>query len=166
MGGGRGVPSPSSACGSDHEPNRWYWRCCGCCCRCVCRGGYLATLVVAYAVGLALANAAVYWMEMGQPALLYLVPTCLGTMTYLGWRRNELSQLWDGPRVLKAADDIVFGPATTTTTSSASQHQQHAPLPTNDDEDYDGADIVLAPPSAVTDEEEDDAMAVAATASP
>lgn len=57
-----------------------------------------------------MANVAVYAMNMGQPALLYLVPCTLGTMSYMGWKRQELRQLWDGPRVLSTADDIVYGP--------------------------------------------------------
>ena len=48
-------------------------------------------------------------MNMGQPALLYLVPCCLGTMAYLGWRRGELRDLWDGPRAIRIADAIAFG---------------------------------------------------------
>lgn len=72
-------------------------------------GTYFGPLVVAYAIGLCMANVAVYVMNMGQPALLYLVPYCLGTMTVLGYRRNELSQLWHGPTVLAAADRIAYG---------------------------------------------------------
>lgn len=74
-----------------------------------CSGGYFGPLVVAYAVGLLMANTAVYVMEMGQPALLYLVPCCLGTMVFMGWRRKELSALWDGPRVIRTADVMLFG---------------------------------------------------------
>ena len=76
-----------------------------------CAGGgyYFIPIVVAYAIGLLMANVAVYMMEMGQPALLYLVPCTLGTMTFLGWRRHELRSLWDGPNVLRSADQIVYG---------------------------------------------------------
>mmetsp|Transcript_9476 Transcript_9476/g.17182 ORF Transcript_9476/g.17182 Transcript_9476/m.17182 type:complete len:753 (-) Transcript_9476:120-2378(-) len=76
-----------------------------------CSGGcgYYGPLVVAYAVGLMMANMAVYLMNMGQPALLYLVPCCLGTMAFLGWRRNELDQLWHGPKLLTTADSILYG---------------------------------------------------------
>ena len=66
-------------------------------------------MVVAYAIGLGMANVAVYVMKMGQPALLYLVPCCLGTMVGLGWHRHELRQLWEGPKVLETAEAIVFG---------------------------------------------------------
>eukprot|EP00536_Pseudo-nitzschia_multiseries_P007189 jgi/Psemu1/195021/e_gw1.166.109.1 len=72
-------------------------------------GYYFVPVVVAYAVGLFMANAAVYLMNMGQPALLYLVPCTLGTMTYKGWKRNELVSLWNGPRVLKQADYVCYG---------------------------------------------------------
>jgi len=72
--------------------------------------GYFPATVVAYAIGLAMANIAVYVMRMGQPALLYLVPCCLGTMVYLGWRRGELSELWNTPKVLASCDEILYGP--------------------------------------------------------
>eukprot|EP00584_Thalassiosira_punctigera_P008354 CAMPEP_0172528300 /NCGR_PEP_ID=MMETSP1067-20121228/2733_1 /TAXON_ID=265564 ORGANISM="Thalassiosira punctigera, Strain Tpunct2005C2" /NCGR_SAMPLE_ID=MMETSP1067 /ASSEMBLY_ACC=CAM_ASM_000444 /LENGTH=938 /DNA_ID=CAMNT_0013312187 /DNA_START=96 /DNA_END=2912 /DNA_ORIENTATION=+ len=77
-----------------------------CCC---CRGGYFGPVVVAYAIGLLMANAAVYIMEMGQPALLYLVPCCLGTMMYMGHRAGELNDLWEGPSVIRAADRLMYG---------------------------------------------------------
>jgi signal peptide peptidase-like protein 2B len=73
------------------------------------RGYYFVPLVISYAIGLMMANVAVYVMEMGQPALLYLVPCTLGTMIYLGWKQHELRALWDGPRVLLTADSIVYG---------------------------------------------------------
>jgi hypothetical protein len=107
-------------------------------------GYYFIPLVVAYAVGLFMANVAVYVMNMGQPALLYLVPCTLGTMSFLGWRRQELRQLWEGPRVLKTADQIVYGrPA------QQQQQQQSQSLsdPSNtsgnnaDDDDDDQGDL-------------------------
>lgn len=79
------------------------------CCSSLCNGGYFAPVVVSYAVGLMMANTAVYVMQMGQPALLYLVPCCLGTVCWLGWRRGELDELWHGPRVVRAADRLVYG---------------------------------------------------------
>lgn len=72
-------------------------------------GYYFVPLILSYAVGLFMANAAVYIMEMGQPALLYLVPCTLGTMAYKGWKRNELMALWNGPKILKQADFICYG---------------------------------------------------------
>mmetsp|Transcript_14705 Transcript_14705/g.30404 ORF Transcript_14705/g.30404 Transcript_14705/m.30404 type:complete len:259 (+) Transcript_14705:1-777(+) len=71
-------------------------------------GYYFVPLVVSYAIGLFMANAAVYLMQMGQPALLYLVPCTLGTMTYKGWKRNELMSLWNGPKILKHADYVCY----------------------------------------------------------
>mmetsp|Transcript_7099 Transcript_7099/g.10173 ORF Transcript_7099/g.10173 Transcript_7099/m.10173 type:complete len:872 (+) Transcript_7099:22-2637(+) len=68
--------------------------------------GYLTPLTVAYAVGLGFANMAVYLMNRGQPALLYIVPCCLLTMVYLGWRRKELKELWVGPKEIRLADKI------------------------------------------------------------
>ena len=35
-------------------------------------------------------------MAQGQPALLYLVPCTLITAVVIGWKRGELSQLWNG----------------------------------------------------------------------
>ena len=55
-------------------------------CSCCFSNGYFGPVMVAYAIGLFMANAAVYIMEMGQPALLYLVPCCLGTMVCMGRR--------------------------------------------------------------------------------
>lgn len=71
--------------------------------------GYFPYLVVAYAIGLAMANAAVYLMKMGQPALLYLVPCCLGTMVYLGRKRGELDDLWENSKVINSCDEILYG---------------------------------------------------------
>ena len=88
-----------------------------------CSGGYFPPLIVAYAIGLLMANVAVYVMEMGQPALLYLVPCTLGTMTFMGWRRNELRGLWDGPRLIATADQIVYGRNASTTNGSSSTDQ-------------------------------------------
>jgi hypothetical protein len=101
MGGGNGsvrsYTCPEDRCGGSFR---------------ICNGGYFAPLIVAYAIGLLMANAAVYLMNTGQPALLYLVPCCLGTMVYLGWRRNELRGLWHGPKAIRTADAIVYGEET------------------------------------------------------
>jgi signal peptide peptidase-like protein 2B len=71
-------------------------------------GYYFLPLVISYAVGLLMANAAVYLMEMGQPALLYIVPCTLGCMAYKGWQRNDFMLLWNGPKNLKQADRICY----------------------------------------------------------
>mmetsp|Transcript_31189 Transcript_31189/g.68468 ORF Transcript_31189/g.68468 Transcript_31189/m.68468 type:complete len:1004 (-) Transcript_31189:186-3197(-) len=85
------------------------YNCLTVCCRSLCSGGYLIPVTVAYAVGLCMANVAVYLMQMGQPALLYLVPCCLGTITFLGWRNHELGELWEGPKAIKTADAMMYG---------------------------------------------------------
>ena len=68
-------------------------------------GGYLLPLTMAYAVGLLFGDLAVVWLDSGQPALLYLVPTCLGTLVIFGWQ--ELDDLWKGPKVIRWADNLV-----------------------------------------------------------
>lgn len=73
-------------------PKHWY-------------NGYLFPLVVAYAIGLLAANIAVVLMQRGQPALLYIVPACLGTVFVVG--RKELGELWRGPQVIQTANRIV-----------------------------------------------------------
>ena len=72
-------------------PHKWYQ-------------GYFFPLMVAYAVGLLLANVAVVLMQRGQPALLYLVPCCLGTMAVVG--RKEWSDMWVNCKVLRTADKL------------------------------------------------------------
>ena len=69
--------------------------------------GYFGPLMIAYGIGLIAAYLAVWGMQMGQPALLYLVPATLGTMFFLGWRRRELSDLWRGPKLLIKANRMV-----------------------------------------------------------
>eukprot|EP00591_Stephanopyxis_turris_P012612 CAMPEP_0195509108 /NCGR_PEP_ID=MMETSP0794_2-20130614/2133_1 /TAXON_ID=515487 /ORGANISM="Stephanopyxis turris, Strain CCMP 815" /LENGTH=685 /DNA_ID=CAMNT_0040636243 /DNA_START=250 /DNA_END=2307 /DNA_ORIENTATION=- len=76
------------------------------CCKSGVCSGYFYPVLVAYAVGLMLANMAVYLMKMGQPALLYLVPCCLGTMCFIAWSKGEMRDLWEGPKVLVTADRI------------------------------------------------------------
>ena len=48
-------------------------------------------------------------MQMGQPALLYLVPCCLGTISFLGWKKGEMKELWDGPDAIRDADAMLYG---------------------------------------------------------
>ena len=85
-------------------------------------GYYFIPLVISYAIGLCMANTAVYLMNMGQPALLYIVPCTLGTMAYKGWKRNELMSLWNGPEILKQADRICFGSPSSTATSGGADN--------------------------------------------
>lgn len=60
---------------------------------------YFRLMAVGYAVGLALANLAVMITEMGQPALMYLVPTTLGTLIVASKRNGDFRALWVGAGV-------------------------------------------------------------------
>jgi len=56
----------------------------------------LLSLLSAYGIGLLITFVALAVMQMGQPALLYLVPcTLLTSLTVALWRR-ELPQFWTG----------------------------------------------------------------------
>jgi signal peptide peptidase-like 2B len=150
MGGGHGNLNSSYAC-----PERKL------CYNCtLCSGGYFWPAVLAYAVGLCMANMAVYLMEMGQPALLYLVPCCLGTVLGMGYRRNEVKELWDGPKIIRAADAIVYPDEYqqgdgSTESSAAKTH--HEPLPQTDADDDDAVGLnVPTIPSARDDNDDHD----------
>lgn len=117
--GGNGNTSNSYSC-----PERKYCGGCG-----LCSGGYFPPMVVAYAVGLLMANVAIYVMRMGQPALLYLVPACLGTLCFMGWRRGELKDMWEDPKIIRTADSLIYGH------SSHAALALHTPLPQEDDDD-------------------------------
>ena len=58
--------------------------------------GYFVPMVVGYGVGLAVAIVASMLMQMGQPALLYLVPCTLWPFLILAARRGHLRELWGG----------------------------------------------------------------------
>ena len=147
MGGGNGSLGRSYTC-----PERKY---CGSTCW---TGGYYIPGVIAYGIGLMMADVAVYLMDMGQPALLYLVPCCLGMVLFIGWWRIELADLWDGPRAIRAADVICYGePQHDTAEGNA-----HAPIPQQEDDHFEGSNsknysydsvIALSVPSA-TDEDD------------
>ena len=134
LGGGNGSINSYASC-----PERKLCWNCG-----LCSGGYFLPLVVSYAVGLAMANAAVYLMQMGQPALLYLVPCTLGTLSFMGWRRQELKDLWDGPKAIRAADNIIYGE------DEGAPSSGHEPLPTSEE---DGGLETPIVPSAEDDQE-------------
>jgi len=58
--------------------------------------GYFLPAVVGYFVGLCVTIVALMVMQMGQPALLYLVPGTLGTTLVIALWRAEFSCLWEG----------------------------------------------------------------------
>lgn len=55
---------------------------------------YFLTNVVCYALGLVTTVAVMYFFNAAQPALLYLVPACLGGSLAVGLARGELSLLF------------------------------------------------------------------------
>ncbi|XP_074264195.1 signal peptide peptidase-like 3 [Silene latifolia] len=57
--------------------------------------GYFLWLTIGYGIGLFVTYLALYLMEQGQPALLYLVPCTLGVAVILGLVRGELKELWN-----------------------------------------------------------------------
>lgn len=57
---------------------------------------YYRSMCIGYMVGLGMANVAVTLMQIGQPALMYLVPTTLGTLLVLSWQNGDLRALWIG----------------------------------------------------------------------
>jgi len=59
------------------------------------RGGYFIPLCILYGIGLAMADLAVYMTDQGQPALLYIVPCCLGGILIMAWTRKDLVHMWD-----------------------------------------------------------------------
>ncbi|XP_078442179.1 SIGNAL PEPTIDE PEPTIDASE-LIKE 1 [Wolffia australiana] len=58
---------------------------------------YIVYAVSGYAIGLVAALAAGILTRSPQPALLYLVPSTLGPVMLISWRRKDLAELWEGP---------------------------------------------------------------------
>lgn len=69
--------------------------------KCCSERSYFRLMVIGYAIGLMMANIAVYAMKMGQPALLYLVPCTLGVFALVSYREGTLLQMWQGPPALQ-----------------------------------------------------------------
>ncbi|XP_025082191.1 signal peptide peptidase-like 2A isoform X2 [Pomacea canaliculata] len=61
-----------------------------------CRLLYFLASSAAYVVGLVLTGVALYGMQSGQPALLYLVPCTLFTTVVIALVRQELGHMWRG----------------------------------------------------------------------
>jgi hypothetical protein len=74
-----------------NAPERWYQ-------------GYFFPLTVAYAFGLLITFSVLVITGEGQPALLYLAPTCLTAMFIVG--RKEIKELWGDSRTLRLADKL------------------------------------------------------------
>ncbi|KAK7944727.1 hypothetical protein WMY93_000455 [Mugilogobius chulae] len=84
---------------------------------------YFVACTVAYGVGLLITFVALALMQMGQPALLYLVPcTLLTSLTVALWRR-ELPQFWTGNGFVPA---VALAPITCTQTPAPSAETEEA----------------------------------------
>jgi len=59
---------------------------------------YYIAAVFGYSIGMILTFVALYFMESGQPALLYLVPCSLMSTVFVALWRKELKDLWNGFR--------------------------------------------------------------------
>lgn len=70
--------------------------------------GYFFQIILAYAIGLLAATLAVYLMQKGQPALMYIVPLTLTVLVIRGHVHGQLSSLWSGPARLVNADEVVY----------------------------------------------------------
>jgi minor histocompatibility antigen H13 len=55
---------------------------------------YFHASIVGYAVGMMSTLAILLWFKHGQPALLYLVPSVVGSIFLTAWARGELKELW------------------------------------------------------------------------
>ncbi|KAF0699068.1 Aste57867_10341 [Aphanomyces stellatus] len=72
---------------------------------------YYVITCVGYTVGLFAANVAVVLMEMGQPALLYLVPCTLGGIAVAAYASGDLHQMWHyGPYPVHPVGPSVASP--------------------------------------------------------
>ena len=61
---------------------------------------YFLLMIAGYAAGLAMANVAVAVFQLGQPALLYLVPCTLGVFLLYARAEGTLPMFWRGPPAL------------------------------------------------------------------
>ncbi|TKS79596.1 Signal peptide peptidase-like 2B [Collichthys lucidus] len=97
---------------------------------------YFVACTIAYGIGLLITFVALALMQMGQPALLYLVPcTLLTSLTVALWRK-ELPQFWTGSGFVPA---IVLAPINCTqTTAPQTEEPSTKPEPqTTDDQSED-----------------------------
>uniref|UniRef100_A0A8C2Z5D8 Signal peptide peptidase-like 2B n=1 Tax=Cyclopterus lumpus TaxID=8103 RepID=A0A8C2Z5D8_CYCLU len=86
---------------------------------------YFVACTIAYGIGLLITFVALAVMQMGQPALLYLVPcTLLTSLTVALWRR-ELPQFWTGSGFVPP---LVLAPINCTQTA-APQTEDHLTKP-------------------------------------
>ena len=68
---------------------------------------YFGPLCIAYSIGLLGCYVSVSVTKISQPTLIYIVPSCIGTLFFLGLWRRALSELWTGPQVMVKADRMI-----------------------------------------------------------
>ncbi len=69
---------------------------------------YYTIACIGYAVGLQLANLSVIIFDVGQPALLYIVPCTLGVVLLVSKCRGELMLLWNATHVSGNDNDLDY----------------------------------------------------------
>ncbi|OWF35271.1 signal peptide peptidase-like 2B [Mizuhopecten yessoensis] len=104
---------------------------------------YFTASVIGYGVGLLFTFAALYFMETGQPALLYLVPCTLLTTMVIGCCRGEFKLLWNGDKKCPKKDDDLRDDTT--------EHVIPATVPQSNTDDNDSIRISISSSSS-TDE--------------
>ncbi|XP_062937546.1 signal peptide peptidase-like 2C [Cynocephalus volans] len=87
---------------------------------------YFVACTVAYAVGLLVTFIAMVLMQMGQPALLYLVSSTLLTSLAVATHRQELTLFWTGQGKAKTSAWPVAEPCSSP--SSGSEQKQEGPI--------------------------------------
>ena len=55
---------------------------------------FFSTVLVAYFIGLSVTVGVMYYFKAAQPALLYLVPACLGSSVLVAWWYGEVRQMF------------------------------------------------------------------------
>ncbi|XP_061695903.1 signal peptide peptidase-like 2 [Syngnathoides biaculeatus] len=93
---------------------------------------YFVACTIAYGVGLLITFVALAVMQMGQPALLYLVPCTLLTSLAVALWRRELPQFWTGSGFMPA---IALAPISCTQTTGPQPEGSPAAAPANQSEE-------------------------------
>ncbi|XP_066551752.1 signal peptide peptidase-like 2 isoform X2 [Amia ocellicauda] len=97
---------------------------------------YFVACTIAYGIGLLITFVALAMMEMGQPALLYLVPCTLLTSLAVALWRRELPMFWTGSGFADVQPPLVIAPINCTQSPEPSTNPKlQAAEATNQSED-------------------------------
>jgi len=77
---------------------------------------YFWSVMVWYVIGLATTLGCMYFFKAAQPALLYLVPACLGSSAYTAWRRQQ----WIALHNYKEESSVVSPPTSSANSTGTS----------------------------------------------